>query len=489
MKRTISGEAILRRLTNLVRRFPLAVLAVVALVVLAFVSLHGPENAVDPRLWALLPFALYASVAATLALEERLPWWKTLLAGVGVAALWGVRCLFLSDEFNDIPALMVEVAVVNTAAFLSIFFIAFLRRDTDAEWWNFTLWTALRLLMGGFFAGILFGGLTLAFYAVGELFNVTLPDQIFADLAIVCFKLFAPLYVLAGVPSGEAKHDPELHPEPLLKVLGLYILAPILAVYTLILYLYLLKIVVTWELPDGWVSWLVTVLATGGLATALLLYPHRMRGGNRVVEFLGRWTGVVIAPLLALMTVGIVRRISDYGFTPNRCYILLLNLWFYGVYTWLFIVRGRRVKWIVISAVAVALLSSVGPWNLARVAQRENTGEVVEERSEFFASNNTLLSNTPHPLGGEYNRFLQIVWYGQTIELGDSVELTEQEDDLIVRLGREAREFRIPLRQAASSKEIRGEDFLFIVGQCQGRNYEAQDSIHISHLEGYLFYK
>ncbi len=70
---------------------------------------------------------------------------------------------------------------------------------------------------------------------------------------------------------------------------------------------------------------------------------------------------MIVVPLLVLMTVGIARRISDYGFTVNRAYILLLNLWFYGVYIYLFAVRGRHVKWILISAVVVAFVSRVAP--------------------------------------------------------------------------------------------------------------------------------
>jgi hypothetical protein len=224
----------------------------------------------------------------------------------------------------------------------------------------------------------------LAIYAVGRLFGVDPPEELYGDLWVVCFILFAPLHVMSGVPSGDLKHDGRLVPVHLLKVLALYILGPVLALYTLIMYAYLFKIIVTWQLPDGLVSWLVTALGIGGLAVILLLYPHRMRGGDRTVDILSRWTGVVIAPLLVLMTVGIARRVSDYGWTPNRCYILLLNLWLYGVYLWLFAVRGRRVKWIVISAVAVAFLSSVGPWSPARITPRESAGEdpaIVDDHS------------------------------------------------------------------------------------------------------------
>jgi hypothetical protein len=498
MKKLLSPGAMVRKVSDTARRFPLAVAAVVALVVLAFVSLHGPEDAVDPRWWVFLPFVLYAGVVATLALEERLTWWQTLLVGVGVAALWGARCLFLPEEFYDVPALMVEVAVVNAAAFFAGFFVAFLRRDTDACWWNFTLRTVVRLMLGCIFAGILFGGLALAFYAVKELFGAELPDEIFIYLAIVCWMLFAPLYVMAGVPSGAAKHNPELHSEPVLKVLGLYILAPISAVYALILYVYLFKIIAAWELPDGLVSWLVTVLAGGGLSVTLLLWPLRMQGGNRMAGFLARWSGVVIAPLLMLMTVGIARRVSDYGWTPNRCYILLLNLWFYGVYVWLFIVRGRRVKWILISAVVVAFVSSVGPWSLARVTPREGAdedGATTEEEYDYerFSSDNALVENTPQTLDAEYGGFAHIVWYGSDAVKAGSMDLYEHDGHLVIGIvesdGDDTREFRVPLQQAGRAKEIRGEDFTFIVGDCSGIRWPEKDSIRVDQLTGYLFYR
>jgi hypothetical protein len=357
--------------SDAVYRFPLAAACVAALTVLLFAAIHCGDHAIDDRWWMFLPVALLVSVAVTVGLEDRVSWAVTLFAGLGAAAVWGLRCLLFPADADDLTAPQtVEIGVVGASALAAIFFTPFLGRDADAEWWNFARRTLERLALGAIFSGILFGGFTLAIYAVHRLFAVDPPEELAADLAVVCFVVFAPLYVLAGVPRGADKRDGELLPEPSLKVLALYIVGSILAAYTLILYAYLFRIVFTWELPNGWVSWLVTALAAGGLAMTLLLYPHKMRGGNRWADFLGRWTGVIIAPLLVLMTVGIVRRVSDYGWTPNRCYILLLNVWFYGVYLWLFIVRGRRVKWILISAVIVAFLSSVGPWSLARVAPR-----------------------------------------------------------------------------------------------------------------------
>jgi hypothetical protein len=492
MKSSLSPGAIVRALSDVARRFPLAVASIVALAVLLLVAIHAGEKTIDQRWWVFLPVVLFASVALRLALEERRPM-AGLLAGLAAAALWGVRCVMLPANLYDLATPQtVEIGAVMATAFFAIFFAAFLRRDTDAEWWNFASRTIARLLLGAIFANILYGGFWLAIYAVGELFSMTPPGELSGDLAVACFVVFAPLYVLAGVPSGALKHDRELVPSHLLKVLALYIMGSILAVYTLILYLYLLKIVFTWELPNGWVSWLVTLLGAGGLVVTLLLHPHRMRGGDRIAEFLGRWTGVVIAPLLILMSVGIARRVSDYGWTPNRCYILLLNMWFYGVYLWLFVIRGRRVKWIVISAVAVGFLSSVGPWSLARVTPREDAegdpSADAGQKSEWFSSDNTITYNIPLSLGQGYENFASISWHSDDSVHNGTVEFSLQGGDLMIRPSDESGEFRVPLRQAADRRVVRGEGFALVVTSCTGTRYPESDSIAVEHLKGYLLY-
>ncbi len=492
VKRFFSPGAILRKLSATAVRFPLPVAIIAALAVLLFISIHN-HDVMDYRLWISLPMALLASVAVTVSLEDGLERrrrrqriFTTLAVTIVAVLLCGLYALILPGESHAVDdAQAVEIAVMMGTVFFAIFFVSFLGRERrgegDAPWWNFGVRTIWRLMLGAIFSGILFGGFFLALLALEELFGVDIPGEAIGDLAVVCFVVFAPLYVLAGVPQGEAKHDTELHPEPVLKVLALYILAPVLAVYTLILYGYLLKIVVMWELPNGWVSWLVTVLAMGGLVVTLLLYPLRMRGDNKVVDFLSRWMGVIFLPLLVLMTVGIARRVSDYGFTVNRAYILLLNLWFYGVYIYLFAVRGRRVKWILISAVAVGVLSSVGPWSIARVVVPRPSDETagvlttVDMDYEWFRSDSTAVSNMPYILEGRsYGRFARIAWTYYDAERGEYDELTdmklsEQEDDLVVGLPKEGREFRIPFRRAAEEKVISGDGYMFMVGICEGR--------------------
>jgi hypothetical protein len=155
----------------------------------------------------------------------------------------------------------------------------------------------------------------------------------------------------------------------------LYILTPLVAVFALILYGYLFKIILAWELPNRSVSWVVSILAGGGLLIITLLYPLRLEG-KKFVVFLSRYFGLLILPLFVLMTVCIFRRIGDYGITIRRFYLLLLNIWFYGIYAYLFIIKSQRIKWILISPAVIALFFSIGFWSIPNVTKRIITSEL-----------------------------------------------------------------------------------------------------------------
>ena len=96
---------------------------------------------------------------------------------------------------------------------------------------------------------------------------------------------------------------------------------------------------VSWELPTGWVSWLIVALMTVCIAIQFGLYPARLENNKRFDNWIARWMPVLILPLLLLMTIGIVRRFNDYGITVNRLYLATLNGWFYFVCIGLFAIK------------------------------------------------------------------------------------------------------------------------------------------------------
>lgn len=164
-----------------------------------------------------------------------------------------------------------------------------------------------------------FCGLSLAIYSLEVLFKIDISDKVYQNLSVLCYILFAPVYFLSNVPEKAEMFKQDNTFDIFFKILGLYIFLPILALYTLILYVYLVQIIIKWELPNGWVSTLVSILGLGGFLCMFILYPLRLQNDNKFVNILSKYFSVVLMPLLVLMSIGIFRRLSDYGLTINRC--------------------------------------------------------------------------------------------------------------------------------------------------------------------------
>ncbi|MDR1120960.1 MAG: DUF4153 domain-containing protein [Dysgonamonadaceae bacterium] len=371
MRKFFSLASLSKKFILLTERMPVSILLIVGLAVLAFISINIKDYDVSYRWWIFCSIALFISITAILWLEDRMKnvWLRNGLA-LGGVALWGIYCLLLpqDDSLLHFPDGL-QIVVLACVFFFAIFFISFLAKNRDHAYWQFATETLFQMLIAACFGIVLFGGLCLAAASIEALFDVNMSSKVYSNLWIFCALLFSPLYFLTNIPGRQEKHQSEMALSKTLKIMGLYILTPLLVVYAVILYAYLIRIIATWELPNGWVSWLVSALAVGGLLVITIIYPLRMVE-NRWAERISRYAGIVILPLLVLMTVGIGRRINDYGISINRCYILLLNIWLYGIYIYLYFSRARHIKWILITPVVIVLLASVGPWKFSSITKR-----------------------------------------------------------------------------------------------------------------------
>jgi len=288
--------------------------------------------------------------------------------------LMGYYCFSLLNL--DLPIDQYQVFILGLVFVLFSFVVPFLRKKTDIPFWNFTKIIVSQIIITVLFASVLFAGLSLAIYSLEVLFKIDISNKVYQNLSVLCYVLFAPVYFLSNVPVKTEMYKQESGFDTFFKILGLYIFLPILALYTLILYVYLLQIIIKWELPNGWVSTLVSILGLGGFLCMFILYPLRLQNDNKFVNILSKYFPVVLMPLLVLMSIGIFRRLGDYGLTINRCLVLILNLWFYGITVYLFITKAKHLKWIVISFAAVALIVSVGPWSVFSITKHTMVKEI-----------------------------------------------------------------------------------------------------------------
>jgi len=373
----ISLQVMISRFRQVLIRFPFSLSFIVGFAVLCFMSIQRVNVDIQERLWAFFGLGALLNVAATLYLEDLKNLFQRISLNLLLIIVFAVYCFTLPEKLIEYQYYQLfSMGLVFT---LAAFFISFLHKNCEMPFWNFSKQSIVQLIITVVFAAVLYGGLGLAILSLDKLFKIEISSKVYGHLAVFSFLLFAPTYFLSNIPDKIEKRKQEFTFEKIIKIFGLYILLPILAIYTLILYVYLIQIVIKWQLPNGWVSTLVSVLGLGGFLCVLILHPLYLSNKNKVVDLFAKLFPVLLFPLLILMSVGIYRRIADYDLTINRLYVMILNFWFYGISIYLLISKAKQVKWIVISFAAITFLSSIGPWSVFSVTRNTLTAQLEKQ--------------------------------------------------------------------------------------------------------------
>ena len=300
-----------------------------------------------------------------------------------VHALWlGISFYLAQFDRFSLPQLLGVFATV-VAIGLSVFLMCFYRKGDDVPFWNFSLQTVVAIIAGVVVGGVLTLGLLLFAQSLEWLFGVQVSNSVFGDIPTVCMVLLAPLLFMNLIPAGEEKRLSVVQSySPFLKGVVQYLFIPLLLLYMVTLYVYAAKILLSWQLPVGWVSYLVTASMLGMVIILYLTYPLQHEQGKSFFKAVTRWLPLAMLPLLALMTVAIGRRLSDYGITVSRLYVLVFNIWCYIVCIGLLLCRNRRIWWVPASFAVILFLISVGPQSIANVTQRH----LLTEASKAFTA-------------------------------------------------------------------------------------------------------
>lgn len=362
-----------------VKRFPAAVFFIVAL---TFWVIYLNHTHVDNMGAITYYFAVGIPLSIMLQLwcEEIKTAHKRIITQVTGHALLLADAIFLYMVEHCSPGRTTAHFAIVLSIVIAAFLIPFYRERNDVSCWNF-VWRSIVAFIKAAITGLLFtGGVELLIFSISALFGLEFSNNIYLDIFIIFTIGLTWLFFIGTIPAGEHKHDPSPRANTFLNIMVRYVFIPLVACYIIVLYVYAARIIVMWQLPDGYVSWLVTVLMVGCILIEMGLYPIRQFPEKKKTdEAIARYLPLLILPLLVLMTIGIIRRINDYGITYMRLYLIAFNVWCYGVCIVLFITRARRIGWIPASFAAVFLLTSIIPkFNFTNIALENIQGSLAK---------------------------------------------------------------------------------------------------------------
>ncbi len=354
-------------------RFPFALLSALLGTIAAINSVNAEYGAASDnseKLMMIAGLGLPLFIALVVFAEKR-EWKLPVALGLQLAGavLLGAYYFSLPDDLSAPLIHPVRFLLLGVGLHFLVAFLPWLGKGQQEGFWQYNKSLFLRFLLSALYSAVTFLGLTAAVAAADYLFGMDVNSDTYSHLWFVCAILLNTWIFISGIPRDLAGLNKSVSYPVGLKYFAQYLLLPLCGLYFLILIAYEAKILVTWNLPRGWVSQLVLWFSVVGIMCQLLLHPMRLIEGSRWIQKFTKWFYRLLIPLVGMLFLAIITRISDYGFTVNRYFVVVLAIGLTVVMLYFVFSKARDIRIIPIVLCIIAFVSSFGPWSAFSVSQ------------------------------------------------------------------------------------------------------------------------
>jgi len=303
---------------------------------------------------------------------------RLLLEVLGTAFLVGFYFVLPENRknFNEVQGFI--IAITCLLSHLLVSFVAFLEKNKELNFWQYNKNLFVNIFLTAVFTGVLTGGVELAILAIDKLFDFNFHDKLYLDTFYVLAIFGSSFIFLLFNETGLSYLEKDGTYPVVLKFFTQFVLIPLLFIYLIILYFYSFKIIINWELPRGWVSYLILAYSVVGILALLLVYPLKEEKAKSWVKVFSKLFYYTITPLLVLLFTAIFTRILEYGYTEPRYFVLLLALWLLSVVVYFVFNRKASIKFIPVSLFIFGIFSLIFPYfNAFSVAKRSQKNQLI----------------------------------------------------------------------------------------------------------------
>ncbi len=366
---------VIKAISRAVYRFPLTAVSLIgaASLICYMISLHKSPPLITEKLLFTLLVSAVLGMAAQFALErfERLS--KMRLAVYGLSVLLAAGYFLI---LRPAPEVSVEIGVRTFAAvFAAVCFVLWFPSFRDRTDFNkIALVHFKSVFTAALYAAVLSAGIA-AIIAAVDILLLNVDNDAYAYMMAVVWVLFAPVYYLSLLPRFGSEDEAdrafmrnaEKYPR-FLEILVSNIAVPIVAVYTLVLFLYFVKILVTLNWPSGQLGPMVLWYSAAGLILFVLASPL----DNRFALFYRRAFPKALIPVVVMQLVSVGIRLRAYGFTESRYYVALFGIFSILTGVLMTIKPSHKNSLIALLAASFAVFSVIPPvdaFTVSRISQ------------------------------------------------------------------------------------------------------------------------
>lgn len=307
--------------------------------------------------------------------ESKLP---QAISGAAWLALSIILAFGITVEISTLTYYFIaSTALVYVTATFGIFIAPFWKDKDENAFWIFLFRNLKALVVGALIAALLLASVEALVFCFGALFEHEFNEKVYLYIVYFCASVVFPILYFSGIPAIEDCHSetPALNKFATSTIKFLFV--PVLSLAILLFYAYIVKFIVLWDMPQGMVSYFVSGFMLYMLALVTVLYPARLHPGSTFEKKLLKIFPAACIPLVVMMSVGLVRRISDYGISPWRLYVVGINIFFYIIIA-VFLIDKIKCKSRYIAVIFCALLFvfTDTPLNAFNISQRVWIGSI-----------------------------------------------------------------------------------------------------------------
>ncbi|MCR4837734.1 MAG: DUF4153 domain-containing protein [Eubacterium sp.] len=307
-----------------------------------------------------------------------------VFAGLG-AFLWVILDVICKSDVSDITRYyMLVSAVLYVLVLLGLAFLALIK-ESGLSFEQYTL----RIIIASLRMLAILVVLNLGILLILWLFSTLITKFDYTNwLYYTEIILFALVYVPYGLSCLIDRTEPEQ--TKFARGLVLYALMPMLIASMGIVYIYMIKLVVTWDFPSNQVYLICAALFCVGFLIWTMAYAYTRRNVSVIYNKIIRYMKYIYAPFILLESYAIGVRIAEHGWTIVR-YAAVAFIVLQVVYiAWepianlvLLICRKKKIhyaehyEWIIYVAFGLAFFALVFPWSSAEYV------EYASQKSRF----------------------------------------------------------------------------------------------------------
>lgn len=194
-------------------------------------------------------------------------------------------------------------------------------------------------------------------YSFGYIFDLHIPSKFSFYAFLSASILLTPLCFLTFNRQSEQTPDRPIPGNSFLDILARYVLTPAAWIYTVILYLYFVRIAITWSLPRGGIAYLVF----GFILFATILKALQPLLQKQPCKWFYERFSLISLPALIMFWIGVGYRINQYGLTEDRIYLIVCGVIMTLTIGLFFSHRWGRYLYATLSAVVLLALFTYIP--------------------------------------------------------------------------------------------------------------------------------